>query len=688
MEEKNQISLSQLISFLNDDFEHILYIDFAKETITPYRLNGKNGSFDEIKLSSFFDSGSGNNAASYYDKRVPKKIFDKNYLSRQLRDKRYFTYNLKSDANDYSLFRMIKVVNTDAPGEPEHIVAGIAYEKSEFNKSHAFSNPRRTALIVDDNTIDRGILSEILSAHYEIIEAENGKEAYEKLENYSDKIAVILTDLEMPVCDGYTFLKRISSIRAFSSIPVLVTTVNRLEETEVQCLGIGASDFIVKPYNPEIVLNRVMSHTRLRESSSMLDTLQTDRLTGLYTKEFFTRYVQQTLTSHSEKKFSIICSQIDNFKSINEKYGEKTGDDILVYTAESILKNIDGILYGCRFNGDIFAFIQTADKADSLRNEIIEEISSNSPVTQISLKFGVYRIEDDIPVLSMVDRAVLAVRQIKDSYNKYVSVYDDKIREQIVRQKLILDNMDTALREKQFAVYYQPKLDHHSGRITGAEALLRWIHPSAGNIDTTEFIPIFEKNGFIVKLDEYVLNECCSTVLEWINQGLTDIHISANISRRDFEDENLADKIEKIVDSYNVPHSYIHIEVTESVYTDNKQRAEKTIKQLHSKGFVIELDDFGTGYSSLAVLNSEDLDVLKFDVSLIKEDSPDSENSALVFASQLAQMMNLYTVAEGIENESQLERVKKLNCNSSQGYIHSKALPKEEFEKYLKSCNS
>ncbi|MDO5149052.1 MAG: EAL domain-containing protein [Oscillospiraceae bacterium] len=684
MDEKTPVSLSQLISYLNDDFEHILYIDFEKDSIVPYRLNGKEERFDEMKFSTFLDTVSENKIA-YYDKKVLKKIFNKDYLSKQLRDKQYYTYQLKSGSYEHSLFRMIKIVNTDAPGEPEHIVAGIAYEKSEFNKSNTFSNSRHSALVVDDNEIDRGILSEILSQKYDIIEAENGKEAYEKLEKYSDEIAVILTDLEMPVCDGYTLLKRISSIRAFNSIPVLVTTISRYEEIEVQCLGLGASDFIVKPYNPEIVLNRVMSHTRLRESSAMLDTLQTDKLTGLYTKEFFTRYVQQTLNSNSEKNFSIICSEIENFKSINEKYGEKTGDDILVYTAESILKNIDGILYGCRFNGDIFAFIQTSDKESALNSEVIEKISAHSPVTPVSLKFGIYRIEDDIPVLAMIDRAVLAVRQIKDTYKKYISVYDDQIREKIIRQKFITDNMETALREHQFSVYYQPKHDIESGRITGAEALLRWNHPSVGSILTSEFIPVFEKNGFIVKLDEYVLHECCSSLSEWISHGLSDFHISINISRRDFEDDNLADKIERIIDSYVIPHSYIHIEITESVYTDNQQRAEKTVKQLHDKGFVIELDDFGTGYSSLAVLNSENLDVLKFDVSLIENDSPDSEKSALVFASQLAQMMNLYTVAEGIENASQLERVKKLKCNSSQGFVYSEAIPKEKFEEYMKS---
>ena len=164
-----------------------------------------------------------------------------------------------------------------------------------------------------------------------------------------------------------------------------------------------------------------MSHARLRESSAMLDTLQTDRLTGLYTKEFFIRYVSQTLSSN-KRKFSIICSEIENFKVINEKYGVKTGDDILVYTAESILKNIDGILYGCRFNGDIFAFIQAGDKESALNSEVIEAISVNSPVTSVSLKFGIYRIEDDIPVLTMIDRAVLAVRQIKDTYKEYMMI--------------------------------------------------------------------------------------------------------------------------------------------------------------------------------------------------------------------------------------------------------------------------
>lgn len=283
----------------------------------------------------------------------------------------------------------------------------------------------------------------------------------------------------------------------------------------------------------------------------------------------------------------------------------------------------------------------------------------------------------------MTDRAIMAINQIKNVYGKYIAVYDNKIREELMKQQQIIDNMQEALEKRQFKVYYQPKHEIISDNTSGAEALVRWIHPVLGFMNPGLFIDIFEKNGFITQLDEYVWNEVCSSIARWRNNGLQIVPVSINVSRRDFEKEDLAEKIINLVDSYNLPHDYLHIEVTESAYSDNPKRIEKTIEKLHDSGFVIELDDFGTGYSSLAVLNSMKLDILKLDMSLIKQDISSSDRSALVFAIKLAQILGLKTIAEGIENSEQFERVKSLGCDYIQGYFFSKPVPEEEFMKSL-----
>ena len=199
------------------------------------------------------------------------------------------------------------------------------------------------------------------------------------------------------------------------------------------------------------------------------------------------------------------------------------------------------------------------------------------------------------------------------------------------------------------------------------------------------FIPLFEQNGFICKLDYYVWEEVCKTLKSWEEQGLRIVPVSVNVSRRDFEDELLAEKVIKLLDKYGVAHENFHVEVTESAYSDNPQRISETIRKFHENGFVVELDDFGTGYSSMTALSDLDLDVMKLDMSLIRNDDPKSDKSVLEFSMQLAKMMQLKTVAEGVETEAQVERISSLGGDYIQGYYYSKPLTVGQFEEYIRN---
>ena len=684
--ERKDFSIQNLLMLLSSNYEFIFYVDFDTDEVIPYHFAGNSDIQQESARITYREMTDNFITCKMTgaERKEIENILKKDHLDRHLRAKKYYTYDFRCSGYDPERYFRIKIVNMDETDGLHHAVIGLANIDNEKHSRIDFYKSGRKILVIEDNEINREILTEILSDMYTVITAENGNEGFEILSEYAEDIAVIITNLEMPVCNGYEFLEHFSSVRQYSAIPVLVVTTTNQTEAEIKCLQLGATDFIVKPYNREVVRNRVKSLARLKESSAMLNALEKDNLTGLYTKEFFIRYAQEKIDCNPDKKYCIVCSDIENFKVINDKYGLKTGDDILIYISDQIKKNFPGIIFGGRINGDIFAFLQETDEISYPDKETIEYISKHAPVISVSVKFGIYPAECGRSVQHMTDRAVMAINQIKNVYGKYVAVYDNKIREGLMKQQQIIDNMQDALEKRQFKVYYQPKHEISSDKTSGAEALVRWIHPVLGFMNPGLFIDIFEKNGFITQLDEYVWNEVCSSMARWRNSGIDIVPVSINVSRRDFEKDDLAEEIINLVDSYSLPHDYLHIEVTESAYSDNPKKIEKTIEKLHDAGFIIELDDFGTGYSSLAVLNSMKLDILKLDMSLIKQDISSSDRSTLVFAIKLAQMLGLKTVAEGVENSEQCERVKSLGCDYIQGYFYSRPVPEEEFMESLK----
>ncbi len=412
-----------------------------------------------------------------------------------------------------------------------------------------------------------------------------------------------------------------------------------------------------------------------------------DELTGLYTKEFFFRRVEEILADNPDTDYRLLVSDIENFKMINEKYGVEMGDRLLKYLAKAEKKIMpDNYILGARINADKFVCLQYArPQSREEGRRLAEEILKNSPVPNLNWKHGIYYTSFDrnISAQAMCDRARLAVDSIKGAYGVNCAVYDDRLRQNLLIQQQIVENMDEALERREFQVYLQPKHNLHTDKTGGAEALVRWIHPEIGFMNPGVFIPLFERNGFIKKLDRYVVDQVCSMIAQWKSEGRPIVPISVNMSRRDFEEAELADVFTAMVDKYGIEHEYIHIEITESIFSDNPEQTAEIVKNLHRKGFVIELDDFGTGYSSLFTLNELELDVLKLDMSLIQKDKPGTDRNVLNFSMQLAKMLNLESVAEGVETDEQRERIKELGCDYIQGYFYSKPLPISQFEVYL-----
>lgn len=548
---------------------------------------------------------------------------------------------------------------------------------------------RRTLLVVEDNFINRDILCKILEKDFNTIEAENGKEALNILKEKFRDIDLILLDLVMPVMDGYEFLRWIKTEPDFSTIPVIVTTSRDSDEDELFCLENGAMDFVSKPYRPEIIRRRVINIIRLRESSSMLRLLEHDQLTGLYSKEYFYQHVRRVLDENPDVGYDIICSDIDSFKLINERQGVEMGDRVLRYMADRFRTALGEKLICARIGADVFAILiehGTIEYEKEL-SQMVHNLTEHAPVHNMVVQFGIYmNVNRTIPVSGMCDRAMLALNRIKHQYGECYSVYDDSLRLSLLKEKQMVDSMEEALCEKQFQAFYQPKHELENGKIAGAEALVRWYHPEFGYMSPGEFIPLFEKNGFITKLDYYVWEEVCRHMRMWLAEGMKMLPVSVNISRVDFRTPDLAERIEALVDKYEIPHDMFHLEVTESAYTDNPQNIIDTVKELRNRGFTIEMDDFGTGYSSLNMLGELSVDILKLDMHFIQKKSLPQDKSILSFIISMSKLLELDTIAEGVETKEQVDKLKSMGCKYVQGYYYAKPMPAEEFTNYLKKA--
>lgn len=244
--------------------------------------------------------------------------------------------------------------------------------------------------------------------------------------------------------------------------------------------------------------------------------------------------------------------------------------------------------------------------------------------------------------------------------------------------------MEPALATNQFQVYYQPKISLADDKMAGAEALVRWIHPEKGIISPGEFIPLFEKNGFVTRLDRFVWEQTCIMLSRSKEKGYPSVPVSVNVSRADFYQADLSEILTGLIEKYHLQPADLHLEITESAYTDNPRQIMQTIDQLRSLGFVIELDDFGSGYSSLNMLNQMELDLIKLDMKFIQSEMAKAADQGILrFVVELAHWKKLKVVAEGIETYEQLARIKEIGCEYAQGYLFAKPMPAEEFELLL-----
>lgn len=415
-----------------------------------------------------------------------------------------------------------------------------------------------------------------------------------------------------------------------------------------------------------------------------------DALTGIYSKKKFYEETTKLLLKYIEDKFVMLRFDIAKFKIINEFYGKSEGDELLKYIAKKIKQGFcsDKCTF-TRLDADIF-YICFLYSEENLKKfvEYIEKILKQYDLDfEIIPSFGAYIIENNkIPIDLICDRANLAVKTVKGNYMKRLALYDEALRMDLIKEQEIINDMNIALIQNQFKVYLQPKCDIQTGKIIGAEALVRWLHPEKGLIPPNNFIPIFERNGFIMRLDAYVWETVCKLIRDWLDLGKKLIPISVNLSRINLYNPKLCDILINLVEKYDIPVKLFELEITESAYTENQQALINVMKRLQNYGFTIMMDDFGSGYSSLNMLKDIPVDVLKIDMRfLVGLNKGGRGGSILSSVVRMAKWLNISVVAEGIETKEQASFLQSIGCTVGQGFYFQKPMPISEFEDYLNS---
>ncbi len=566
--------------------------------------------------------------------------------------------------------------------------AGISMDFAGEDRERLAAMRKRQILIVEDEFVNREILKAYLEPEYEVLCAETGEEAREKIRAGFDIISLILLDLNLPDLHGMDILRWVREDTHFSKIPVIVMTSDK--ESEVESLTIGAVDFITKPYPmPKVIQARVRRIIELNETRDLIRETSRDSLTGLFNREYFFHYAEQYDHFHQDEPTDAIVMDVNHFRMINERYGKAFADEVLRrigIAMKAFVKQNGGI--ACRREADRF-LLYCPHRTDytSLAEEVAAAAGGGMK-GKIRIRLGVYSgVDKTIEMEQRFDRAKSAADTIRNSYNVTVALYDDELHDKEVYAERLLDEFQEAIDQKQFLVFFQPKFDIRPEMplLCGAEALVRWKHPELGMISPGIFVPLFESNGLVRELDHYVWRETAAQISAWKQNPGKAVPVSINVSRVDMMDPDLMDILRSLIEDNGLEYGDLHLEITESAYTQDAKQIIDTVNVLRSMGFVIEMDDFGSGYSSLNMVTSLPIDVLKLDMGFIRSAFSEGGNTRMIrVIVDIAQALKVPMIAEGVETKEQMLTLRELGCDIVQGYYFSRPVPADEFETFLK----
>ena len=554
-------------------------------------------------------------------------------------------------------------------------------------KKSKFFELKKTILIVDDEEINREIMSAILENDFNVLQADDGRLALDMLSKGEQKIDLVLLDIFMPM-DGREVLKIRQQDPSLKKIPFIVCTSDK--DIEEECFHLGVNDFIKKPYeNPDIIVARIKRMIELYEDRSILKDVERDKLTSLLNREFFKKYAQQFDSRFPELQKDMISISINRFELIHELYGPEFGDNILLAIASQLsvcISNCNGLV-GKDEGSTFMIYCEHHDEYDQLPIKLNEAIKTVSSDVNISFRIGVYpNVSPSLDKDIVLSRTKSTADTLLNDFTKNVATYNEEKQAMSLHMEELIDAFPQALEEEQFKLYFQPKYNIQGDKPTlvSAEVLIRWISPKFGFVSPGEFISLFEENGLIGKLDAYILEKAAEYMRQIKSKYDVYIPLSVNLSRVDIYRPNLVEEIIKIVESNNVPRDKYYIEITESAFVEDAKVVIPVIEHIRNSGFKVEIDDFGSGYSSFGALADLPFDVLKIDMQFIRSmDRNPKVKDIIKMIINLSKMFNATSVAEGVETEEQYLFLKENGCDVIQGYYFSKPLPLEDYMKLI-----
>ncbi len=413
-----------------------------------------------------------------------------------------------------------------------------------------------------------------------------------------------------------------------------------------------------------------------------------DPLTGLFNREYLHEQIRRMILARPERRWLIIFHNIKNFKIVNEIFGNEFGDHVLRRVAVWISSDMpEDTVYG-RLGGDTFGVCMPAEDFDP---DLIESALTGAVIRQGSIEYavqihlGIYEVTDpEMDVSVMFDRARLALSTIQDNYQRHIAWYDDRMRMNVIRQQQLSGQLTDAIAKQQVVPYLQPITDR-TGRVIGAEALVRWIHPERGMLYPADFVPVFEENGMIAEMDRAIWRSICEILKEW-REKHPELFISVNISPKDFYFMDVAQEIKALISEFGLPPEKLRLEITESAMMTDEEKHLKVINELKDAGFLVEMDDFGSGYSSLNMLKDMPLDVLKIDMKFLSRSTEETKTRRILQGIvDLAEDLGFISLIEGVETEEQYQMLADMGCMLFQGYFIARPMDTGGFEAFVRN---
>lgn len=436
---------------------------------------------------------------------------------------------------------------------------------------------------------------------------------------------------------------------------------------------------------------------KMRTKSKTYQIAYFDELTGLPTKAKHRQDIDEKLRN-MKREYAYVSVEVDNFEYVKEMYGYAYGNYLIKYIADGLSKEVlpDELL--SHTSEQRFGLLMQYDGDEELRRRLLDifhrigQIPPNedvdSPYT-VTFTCGAYRIQSGgESAIKVRERANIAREEARRLFENNIEFYNERLQQRRAEQEQFEFEMRQALEKEQFVVYMQPKYSAIGEEIVGAEALVRWNHPEKGLIYPNSFVPLFESNGFIVKVDYFILESVCKCIRNWLNEGVKPVVVSVNLSRVHLYNADLVDRLVEITDRYRIPHELIEFELTETVLFEELGQLLNVMMKLKQAGFVLSMDDFGSGYSSLNMLKQLPVDILKLDKAFLDnfdaDETGQKEKTIVSHIISMAKALDMEVLAEGVENESQKDFLISANCDMIQGYYYAKPMKLENFDKELR----